>query len=150
MCVGPRQKGAEGRAGGTLKTRDKLYIQNEVIFVFNKFINHLKFTLVNPMQFFLNYKFILVNPMQIIYHFKFTLDNPMQFFLSYKFTLDNPMKFVPNFKCTLVNPLLFIYHFKFTLHSGKLEFEDDCSNKGLTFHENCSAYFSPQIPVRLN
>ena len=36
------------------------------------------------------------------------------------------------------------------LHSGKWEFEDYCSNKGLTFIKNCSAYFCPQLPVQLN
>ena len=36
MCVGPRQDEAEGRElGGRLKHTDKLYIQNEVKFVFN-------------------------------------------------------------------------------------------------------------------
>ena len=33
-------------------------------------------------------------------------------------------------------------------HSGKWDFEDYCSNKGLI--KNRSAYFCPQPPVRLN
>ena len=46
-------------------------------------------------------------------------------------------------------PLLFNYRIMRAVHSGKWEFEDYCSNKGLTYIKNRSTYLRPQIPVRL-
>ena len=37
-----------------------------------------------------------------------------------------------------------------TVHSGKWNFEDYCSNKGLILIKNRFAYFCPQLPVQLN
>ena len=37
----------------------------------------------------------------------------------------------------------------YRLHYGKPNFEDYCSNKGLTFIKNRIAFFRAQLPVRL-
>ena len=55
--------------------------------------------------------------------------------------------------CDCLPPLALnnIYKYKYdVMHSRKWDFEHYCSNKGLAFLKNRSAYFCPQISVRLN